>query len=273
MLCLAGSLAAHLLGYGWVASMRLPLAKKIPDGFIVVEQWPSFRPAPAVPEARKPEGETATARAARTRPAVQIARAPADVASEVQRKGILRALESIGRGPMARGLPGTLAGGDLASGLPDARRTQVDPGAVPERRGGGGGAPAVLGDLGTGGGGGSLAFARGVPTSIGIGASQVGSAEVDQGKLDSFVRARIGGLRACYETQLKLDQRRDGMVRIRFAILPTGELSDVVAAQNTLGSAVMADCLIRILRTWQTPFRPSEAVSVEYPFVFRPSGE
>jgi TonB family protein len=101
----------------------------------------------------------------------------------------------------------------------------------------------------------------------------VGPGDVDQAKLDSFVRARIGGLRACYETQLKLDQRRDGTVRMRFAILSTGELSDVAVAQDTLDAPAMADCLIRIVRTWKTPFRPAEPVSVEYPFVFRPSHE
>ncbi len=103
--------------------------------------------------------------------------------------------------------------------------------------------------------------------------SQVDSSEVDQARLDAFVRARIGGLRACYESQLKLDRRTDGTVRMRFSILPTGELSGVVVVQNTLGSALVADCVAGIVRTWRTPFRPGQAVLVEYPFVFRPSGD
>ena len=203
-----------------------------------------------------------------------------DVAGEVQRKGSLRALGSLGRGPMARGLPGAMAGGELPSGLPDAPSARVDGAGFPERRGEGSGAPAVLGDLGTGGGGGARGGGAGIGlssglggSSIGIGTGQVGSAEVDQAKLDAFVRARIGGLRACYETQLKRDSRSDGTMRMRFAIRATGELSDVVASESSIASDVMADCLIRILRTWRTPFRPSEAVTVEYPFVFRPSRE
>ena len=35
----------------------------------------------------------------------------------------------------------------------------------------------------------------------------------------------------------------------------------------------IANCIVGIVRTWRTPFRPSRAVTVEYPFVFRPSRE
>ena len=286
VLCLAGSLGVHLLGYALVASMKVPVRKPVPSGFMAVEQWPVLRPLSA-PEAGAgaPEGEPVASRGAPTRPAGRAARAPVDVAGEVQRTGILRALGAIGKGPVARGLPGSLAGGDLAAGLPDAPPGQVGTAGLPERRGGRDGAPAVLGDLGSGTGGGGAGTGSGggggtAPTgrpggssSVGFGRSQVGSAEVDQGKLDAFVRARIGGLRACYETQLKLDPRRDGTVRMRFAIQATGELSGVAVAQDSFDAPAMADCVVRIVRTWRTPFRPSEAVSVEYPFVFRPGGE
>jgi hypothetical protein len=62
-------------------------------------------------------------------------------------------------------------------------------------------------------------------------------------------------------------------VRMRFSIQPTGELSHVAVAQNTLRSELVAQCVVGLVRAWRTPFRPSHAVSVEYPFVFRPSGE
>jgi hypothetical protein len=105
-----------------------------------------------------------------------------------------------------------------------------------------------------------------------MGAGTVESTEVDQAQLDAFVRARIGGLRACYETELRLDPRMGGTVRVRFVIRTTGAVSDVVVGREGLESATMADCLARILRTWTTPFRPSVAVPVEYPFAFRPVG-
>jgi hypothetical protein len=276
LLCVASSLAVHLLGYAWVASRKIPPVKRVPDGFMMVERWPTFRPAPPGPEAAKPEGETGTARSSQVRPPGRVDRVPGDVAREVHRKGILQALDALGRGPMAKGLPSTLEGGELSPGLPEASRAQIDPGTLPGRKGGNGGAPAGLGDLGARVGGGSGEGGGGSPYgagSVGIGSGQVDSAEVDQDRLDAFVRARIGGLRACYESQLKLDQRTDGTVRMRFSIQPTGELSHVAVAQNTLRSELVAQCVVGLVRAWRTPFRPSHAVSVEYPFVFRPSGE
>jgi len=279
-LCLLGSLLAHLLGYAWVASRKVaPVARKVPEGFMMVEQWPSSQPPAAGGELGKAIGETGAARAGPQAPVSREAPTPTpeDVAGAVQKKGILRALGSLGRGATAKGLPGALASGDLPTGLPDGTRAQVEGGGLPARRGGGGGAPAALGDLGLGGGGagggggGSGLTGRPGGSSVGVGSGQVGSAEVDQVKLDAYVRARLGGLRACYETQLKVDPRSDGTMRLRFSIRPTGEIADVEASENSLGSEAMADCLVRILRTWKTPFRPSEGVSVEYPFVFRPS--
>ena len=286
VICLAGSLAVHLIGYAWVLSMKAPVRKPVPDGFMMVEQWSDFRPPPA-PErgSGTPQGEPVASRGAPTLPDGRAARAPVDVAGEVKRTGILRALGAMGMGSVARGLPGTLAGGEVAAGLPDAPPGKAGGAGLPDRRGGRDGAPAVLGDLGsgiggggagTGGGGGGGTALTGRPggsSSVGFGGSQVGSTEVDQGKLDAFVRARIGGLRACYETQLKVDPRRDGTVRMRFAIQATGELSGVAVAQDSFDAPAMADCVVRIVRTWRTPFRPSEAVAVEYPFVFRPGGE
>jgi hypothetical protein len=245
---------------------------------MMVEQWPVYSlPGPA-PGAGKPEGEPIPASGPAAKAPSASAPAPGSVTGGVQRRGILRALDALDRGPLARGIPSSLAGGELPTGVPDAPRAQGAPGLVPARKGGGETGPAVLGDIGTprGGGGGGTGGLGGSPgglSSVGFGTSEVGSTELDQGRLDAFVRARIGGLRACYETQLKLDQRRDGTMRVRFSILDSGEIADVVTAEDTLRSPAMEDCIVGIVRTWRTPFRPSRAVTVEYPFVFRPSRE
>lgn len=278
VLCLAGSLVVHALGYAWIASMKPPAATRVPSGFMMVEQWPVYSlPAPG-PEAGKPEGEHIPASGPAAKAPATSAPAPGSVTGVVQRRGILRALDALDAGPLARGIPGSLAAGDLPTGIPDAPRAQIAPGLVPARRGGAESGPAVLGDVetvsgGGGGGAGGLGGSPGGLSSIGFGTSEVRSTELDQGRLDAFVRARIGGLRACYETQLKLDQRRDGTMRVRFSILDSGEIADVVTAEDTLRSPAMEDCIVGIVRTWRTPFRPSRAVTVEYPFVFRPSRE
>lgn len=280
--CIAGSLVVHLLGWAWLASMREPVRRPVPSGYMMVEQWqalpPPLRPAPEGEAGRSEGPPAAPAGGAPARPAPRAVRAPTPAsAGEIQRKGFLRALESVGRGPITKGLPGTIASADAPSGLPDASGAGTPSAGLPSRRGGGAAAPAVAAAPGPGGGLGGFGTGvgkGGVGTGGGVllGAGTVDSAEVDQARLDAFVRARIGGLRACYETELRLDPRRGGTVRVRFVIRTSGEVSDVVVARDGLDSAAMADCLARILRTWTTAFRPSVAVPVEYPFVFRPVG-
>jgi len=100
--------------------------------------------------------------------------------------------------------------------------------------------------------------------------AEVDSPDIDQQKLAAFVRARMGLIKACYENALKRNPTLKGKVSIRFTILETGGLSDIVAAQNTLGSPEVATCITNTMRTWRTQFKPSGPVTVEYPFVFTP---
>jgi TonB family protein len=78
----------------------------------------------------------------------------------------------------------------------------------------------------------------------------------------------MGAIKACYENQLKRNPGLRGKIRVRFTILETGGLSDVVAAESSLGSPEVAACIIGTMRSWRTPFRPAGTVTVEYPFVF-----
>ena len=229
--CIAGSLVVHLLGWAWLASMREPVRRPVPSGYMMVEQWqalpPPLRPAPDGEAGRSAGPPAAPAGGAPARPAPRAVRAPTPAsAGEIQRKGFLRALESVGRGPITKGLPGTIASADAPSGLPDASGAGTPSAGLPSRRGGGAAAPAVAAAPGPGGGLGGFGTGvgkGGVGTGGGVllGAGTVDSAEVDQARLDAFVRARIGGLRACYETELRIDPRRGGTVRVRFVIRTT----------------------------------------------------
>jgi hypothetical protein len=261
--CIAGSLVVHLFGWAWVASMREPIRRPAPGGYMVIERWP----APAPPVSPAPAEKAGGSERSPATPRSVRAATPAS-AGEVQRKGFLRALESVGKEQIAKGLPGTLVAADAPSGLPDAPGAgpaPAVPAAAPAPRPAGG-----PGGFGTGVGSGGGGTGGGTGTGVGLGAGTVDSAEIDRARLESFVRTRIGGLRACYEAELRLDSRRGGTVRVRFVIRTTGEVSDVVVARDEFESMAMADCLARILRTWSTPFRPSVAVPVEVPFVFRP---
>jgi outer membrane biosynthesis protein TonB len=287
---LAFSLAAHVSAY--VALARIPAREEatleeIPDRFarlLVPEKKPEplrkreEKAAQPVAEPKKEEKKEEPRKAEEdpAKAAARQAERAAQVAKAVQSKGILRVLGALGPGTGGAvadvfGSGGGL--GDVASALSGAGGVAVatDPGAVGGRKGGGQGGTASIGDLATGGGGqvgyGARSEAR-VSGSVAAEQAEVDSSDVDQGKLGAFVRARIGLIKACYESQLKRNPKLKGKIRIRFTILETGGLADVAAVENSLGSAEVAACIVGTMRGWRTPFRPSGTVTVEYPFVF-----
>ncbi len=205
----------------------------------------------------------------------------AAVAKAVQSKGILKVLGALGPGT-ANGAVADVFGsgggmGDVASALSGAGGVAVatDPGAGGGRKGGGEGGAASIGDLATSGGGkvglGTKAEVNvKVSGSVAAEEAEVDSSDIDQGKLGAFVRARMGLIKACYENALKRNPGLKGKISIRFTILETGALAEVSTAQNSLGSAEVATCIMNTMRSWRTQFRPSGPVTVEYPFVFQP---
>jgi outer membrane biosynthesis protein TonB len=203
----------------------------------------------------------------------------AAVAKAVQSKGILKVLGALGPGTATGAVAdvfGTGGGmGDVASALSGAGGVAVatDPGAGGGRKGGGEGGAASIGDLATSGGGkvglGTKAEVK-VSGSVAAEEAEVDSSDIDQGKLGAFVRARMGLIKACYENALKRNPSLKGKISIRFTILETGALADIATAQNSLGSAEVASCIMNTMRSWRTQFRPSGPVTVEYPFVFQP---
>jgi len=218
--------------------------------------------------------ETAEQAAAR-----KAARAAA-VAKAVSSKGMLKVLGALGPGTGTGAVADVFGAGggmtDVATALSGAGGVAVatDPSAGGGgRKGGGQGGAASIGDLATTGGGGA-AVAYGakseakVSGSVAAEEAEIDSADIDQRKLGSFVAARMGLIKACYENALKRNPALKGKISIRFTILETGGLADITAAVNSLGSPEVASCIMNTMRTWRTQFRPSGPVTVEFPFVF-----
>ncbi|HET9594244.1 MAG TPA: AgmX/PglI C-terminal domain-containing protein [Anaeromyxobacteraceae bacterium] len=302
VLVLAASLAAHVAAYAGLSKVEVReevTLDEIPDRFAKL-LIPERRPQAPAPREEKPvevveqkaEEKPAEKKADERRegPAEDPGKAAdrkaaraAAVARAVQSKGILRVLGSLGPGAARGGAVADVFGhggglGDVAAALAGAGGVAVatDPGAPAGRRGGGTGAPAHIGDLATsGGGGGKVALGAKsevqVTSSVAAEDADIDSPDVDGAKLGAFVRARMGAIKACYESQLKRNPGLRGKIRIRFTILETGALADVVAADNGVGSSEVAACIIATMSAWRTPFRPGAPVTVEYPFVFSAS--
>jgi outer membrane biosynthesis protein TonB len=284
--------------YGVLANTAVPkevTLEEIPDRYaklLIPERAP--QPPKVEEKAAEKPVETAQAATKEEKPAAekeQKASTPAEdaakkaaraaaVAKAVQSKGILKVLGSLGASGGGGGAVADVFGsgggvGDVATALSGAGGVAVatDPGAGGGRKGGGQGGAASIGDLATSGGGavglGAKSDVR-VSGSVAAEAAEIDSAEIDQGKLGAFVRARMGLIKTCYETALKRNPNLRGKLTIRFTILETGGVADVTVVLNTVGSPEVAACISGTMRSWRTQFRPSGPVTVEYPFVFSP---
>lgn len=286
------SLVVHSAFYAALASTELPnrevTLEEIPDRYakvLIPERLPK---PPEKKEEKKVEAavekkvEKVEDKAAETpeKVAAKKAARAAAVAKAVQSKGILKVLGALGPGTGGGGAVADVFGsgggmGDVASALSGAGGVAVatDPGAGGGRKGGGEGGTASIGDLATSGGG---KVGLGAKTEVKVSGSvaaeeaEIDSADVDQAKLGAFVRARMGLVKACYENALKRNPSLKGKISFRFTILETGALADITTAQNSLGSAEVAACIMNTMRSWRMPFKPSGPVTVEYPFVFQP---
>jgi outer membrane biosynthesis protein TonB len=287
---LAASFIVHSGAYVALASTELPkevTLEEIPDRYaklLIPERRPQPPPKAEEKKAeqvaeRKEEKKEEKKQESPEQAAQKKAARAAAVAKAVQSKGILKVLGVLGPGSRAGAVAdvfGTGGGiGDVASALSGAGGVAVanDPGAGGGRKGGGAGGAASIGDLATTGGGkvglGAKTEVR-VSGSVAAEEAEVDSSDIDQGKLNAFVRARMGLIKACYENALKRNPSLKGKIAVRFTILETGGLADVTAAQNTMGAPEVAACIMNTMRSWRTQFRPSGPVTVEYPFVFSP---
>ena len=293
---LAVSFAVHTAAYVALANTDVPkelTLEEIPDRYakvLIPERLPT---PPPPPEEKKPEKfaeEKKPVEEKQVEEPKKVSESPEQVAAKkaarsaaiakaVQSKGILKVLGALGPGTGGSAVAdvfGTGGGiGDVASALSGAGGVAVanDPGAAGGRKGGGQGEAASIGNLATSGGGkvgyGAKTEVR-VSGSVAAEEAEVDSADIDQAKLAAFVKARMGLIKACYENALKRNPKLKGKIAVRFTILETGGLADVVAAQNSLGAPEVAACIVNTMRSWRTQFRPSGPVTVEYPFVFQP---
>ncbi len=287
------SFALHTGAYVALANTDIPTEvtlEEIPDRYakvLIPERLPK---APEKVEEKKPEAVAEKKAEDKKQDAEKKQESPEQVAAKkaaravavakaVQSKGILKVLGALGPGTGGGAVAdvfGTGGGiGDVASALSGAGGVAVanDPGAAGGRKGAGQVEAASIGDLATSGGG---KVAYGAKTEVRVSGSvaaeeaEIDSSEIDQQKLAAFVKARQGLIKACYENALKRNPNLKGRVSIRFTILETGGLADIVAAQNALGSPEVASCIVQTMKSWRTQFRPSGPVTVEYPFVFSP---
>ena len=138
-------------------------------------------------------------------------------------------------------------------------------------KGGGAGAAAGIGDLGTSGGGNVNLGEKGTANirgRVADAAPEVESKDVDREALAKYVRSRKAAIQGCYEKELKRNPSLKGKVVVRFTITKLGRASEISIEEDTMGNDAVGGCIKTIIRGWVFPFKPEDDVPVAYPFVF-----
>jgi hypothetical protein len=285
-LILGVSLFIHFSGASFIACQPMPEDRELsldelPDRFAKV-----MMPVKVEKPPEPPKEETAKAddkkeekktEAKKEKPMDEAAKKAA-VQKAVASKGLLKILGSAGmKGSAFDDVLGNSTGGaDIANALNGAGgvgvATQDNLGG--DRKGGGSGTAAGIGDLGTSGGGNVNLGSKGdaaIRGRVADAAPEVESGEVDRDALNRYVKARKAAIVACYEKELKRNPTMKGKVVVRFSISTSGRATEIDIEENTLGNDAVSACIKAIIRTWVFPFKPESEVPVAFPFVFSPA--
>jgi len=85
----------------------------------------------------------------------------------------------------------------------------------------------------------------------------------------AVIRANSGQLKACYDSELKLNPTTSGRMVLWFEIAETGKVAEVAVLDNQTGSnGAFEACVTRRLSHWDFPADTAGVYS--YPFVFTP---
>ncbi|MFN8178076.1 MAG: AgmX/PglI C-terminal domain-containing protein [bacterium] len=132
-----------------------------------------------------------------------------------------------------------------------------------------GGAQIEIGALGSVGGDGSDASATHTGALGGTSGSTDGELRSDASLL-AVVRKYAPGIRFCYENELKKQPGLGGKLVVAITVAATGNVSDAVVVQDTLGSAALTSCAMAQIKAWRFPVIPQGSVTFRAPFVFTP---
>lgn len=95
-----------------------------------------------------------------------------------------------------------------------------------------------------------------------------------QGEATSALRAQLGAkagqVRGCYERALRNNPQLQGRLRVSVRVAPNGQVCSARVAQNELGDAGVATCVLQIFRA--SSFAPPQGgcVDAEVPLKFEP---
>lgn len=225
------------------------------------------------------------------RPKTSASRTVRDAPVRAKNDGIISALRNTGLGTKLAKVSGVENGATGNDPL-DKAFAGVGGNAIQDGRGaggsglkgtgpGGGGTATGVGGLGSKGFGGG-ASGTGIGSIPGKGDFAVGTEAtsvtvvggLSKEEIRRVVDSHQSEIRFCYSRELQRDPRLFGKISIKWKIVDGGGVSGTNVAENSTGSAALANCIKDKVSGWKFPSPPtgSEGVSVEWPWIFKPTG-
>lgn len=278
---LAISLFIHFTGASYIACQPMPEERELtldelPDRFTkMIMPVEVKKPEPKKVAEKGPDKKEEAKEEKKEAKAETKADQKAALEKKVASKGLLKILGGAGPGGSFADVLGDSGAGSVASALDGASGVGVATAdSVAGPKGGGAGAAAGIGDLGTDGAGKvniGEKTATVIKGRVADAAPDVDSKDVDREALAKYVRSRKSAIQGCYEKELKRNPQLKGKVVVRFTITKLGRASDVGIEEDTMNNEAVGSCIKAMIRGWVFPFKPEDDVPVAYPFVFSPA--
>ncbi len=203
----------------------------------------------------------------------------------VENRGILALITRAGakNGTVADLLSDSGLGGNLEDALNSIGGVRVgragDEGIGSGTRGSGAGGTGSgsgvgIGDIGSIGSGGSKGTGSRTEHKVSAKMSTKSggvSGKIDKAAVSSTIRRYLGGVRHCYEMQLRVNPSLKGTVRIQFIIGSSGAVSGCSVTSDSMGNTLISSCVCRRVQRWRFPPPDEGTVTVSYSFVFTPA--
>ena len=96
-----------------------------------------------------------------------------------------------------------------------------------------------------------------------------GGATLSGSQIKTAITRNMGQIKACYERELKKNDRLAGKLMVSFTIGADGKVRRATIGSNSTGNRTLGICILTRVRKWGFPTAESPT-DVVYPFTFKP---
>lgn len=92
---------------------------------------------------------------------------------------------------------------------------------------------------------------------------------IDAKEVNSFINARFGQVKACYERRLKTNTFLEGKLDLNIGVSSQGKVTSVGVNNDTIRDAQMLSCVKQVIQDWDFPKPTGGRVTIAKTFSFK----